>query len=79
MSLFISPRDTKTEFNNTIISDITDSNDDLNSINENALIGSEVGIKAYAVDPDGSTVKYSLTDSADNYFSIDEEYWSCNT
>ena len=73
MSLFLSPRDTKTEFNNTIISNITDSNDDLNSINENALIGSEVGIKAYAVDPDGSTVKYSLIDSANNYFSIDED------
>ncbi|BAQ65620.1 S-layer family protein [Geminocystis sp. NIES-3709] len=50
-----------------------DTDNNLNSIEENASNGSVVGITAFAVDNDGTnnTVTYSLTDNAGGRFTID--------
>ncbi|PID59320.1 MAG: hypothetical protein CSB44_13020 [Gammaproteobacteria bacterium] len=57
------------EFDVTVISD---SDGTADAVNENAVIGTVVGITASASDPDGSdTVSYSLTDDAGGLFAID--------
>jgi hypothetical protein len=48
----------------------TDTNAAANSIAENAVNGTAVGITANAIDPEGSTVTYSLTDNAGGRFTI---------
>ncbi|NRA62810.1 MAG: cadherin repeat domain-containing protein, partial [Psychrobium sp.] len=54
------------------IGDITDSDDAVSVVSENAMIGTNVGITASATDPDGSdTVSYSLSEDAGGLFSID--------
>ena len=57
------------EFN---ISAIGDTNAGSNRVNENSVVGTSVGIAAFATDADGSdTVTYSLSDDAGGLFSID--------
>ncbi len=56
---------------NHVVSPITDANTLPNQIAENSAIGSDVGIRALALDPDlFDTVTYSLDDSAGNRFAI---------
>jgi VCBS repeat-containing protein len=50
---------------------VSDSNGTVNDVAENALNGTLVGITAFATDPDGDTVTYSLTDDAGGRFAID--------
>jgi hypothetical protein len=49
---------------------ITDTNAGANTIPENSANGTAVGVTAHAVDPDGDTVTYSLTDDAGGRFTI---------
>ncbi|PID59319.1 MAG: hypothetical protein CSB44_13015, partial [Gammaproteobacteria bacterium] len=57
------------EFDVTAVADSDGASD---AVNENAAIGTVVGITATASDPDGSdTVSYSLTDDAGGLFAID--------
>ena len=39
---------------------------------ENAAFGTAVGIIAFAADPDGDAISYSLTDSDGGLFAIDQ-------
>ncbi len=55
---------------NQTIGALVDSNGTRNSVNENAGIGTQVGVIGFANDPD-STVTYSLIDDDDGRFSID--------
>ncbi len=56
---------------NHVVSPITDENTLPNQIAENSAIGSDVGIRALALDADVyDTVTYSLDDSAGNRFAI---------
>ena len=56
---------------NSNIGPITDTNTDDNSVAENAVVGTAVGLTALATDPDVSdTVSYSLTDDAGGLFAI---------
>ncbi len=51
---------------------VSDSNATGNAVNEDASVGTVVGITAVATDPDGSdTVTYSLSDDAGGLFAID--------
>ncbi len=51
---------------------VSDSNVAGNAVNEDASVGTVVGITAVATDPDGSdTVTYSLSDDAGGLFTID--------
>ncbi|BDU37090.1 VCBS domain-containing protein [Vibrio nigripulchritudo] len=52
---------------------VTDSNENDNTVAENAAIGTEVNITGLAVDPDGQKVTYSLTNDADGLFTINPE------
>ncbi|MBY0362246.1 MAG: cadherin domain-containing protein [Phreatobacter sp.] len=54
------------------VTSITDSNGAANAVNENAAIGTTVGITAFASDADAtnSAVTYSLTDNAGGRFAI---------
>ncbi|QEX18958.1 hypothetical protein FRZ44_42700 [Hypericibacter terrae] len=49
----------------------TDANPADNQVAENAANGAIVGVTALAIDPDGDTVTYSLTDDAGGRFAID--------
>ncbi|WP_186289687.1 cadherin-like domain-containing protein [Methylomonas koyamae] len=58
--------------NDNTVSTITDSNSGSNTVNENAVNGTVVGITALATDADaGATISYSLTDDAGGRFAID--------
>ena len=52
-------------------SSVSDSNGAVNDVAENAVNGTLVGITAFASDPDGDAVAYSLTDDAGGRFAID--------
>ncbi|WP_155741982.1 VCBS domain-containing protein, partial [Vibrio nigripulchritudo] len=52
---------------------VTDSNENDNTVAENAAVGTEVNITGLAIDPDGQKVTYSLTNDADGLFTIDPE------
>jgi predicted enzyme related to lactoylglutathione lyase len=49
---------------------ITDTNGGTNTIPENSANGTAVGVTAHAVDPEGDTITYSLTDDAGGRFTI---------
>jgi hypothetical protein len=49
----------------------TDSDNAANGVAEGAITGTLVGVTANATDPNGGTLTYSLTDSADGRFTID--------
>ena len=53
---------------------MTDSDAEINSVNENAATGTSVGVTAFASDADGTNndVTYSLSDDAGGRFAIDE-------
>ena len=71
--LFEAEEDTEDEPANETneISSISDSDDAANQVTENAAEGTTVGITAYASDADsGDTVSYSLTDDANDLFTI---------
>ena len=58
---------------NRVVSPITDENTSSNQSAENSVNGSDVGIRAFALDPDlHDTITYSLDDSAGNRFAINE-------
>ena len=51
---------------------ITDTDGTANAVDENASVGTVVGVTALATDPDGSdTVSYTLSDDAGGLFAID--------
>jgi len=50
---------------------ITDTDSTDNQVSENAAIGDTVGIDANAIDADGDTVSYSLSNDAGGLFAID--------
>ncbi|WP_146215672.1 cadherin repeat domain-containing protein, partial [Hoeflea marina] len=61
-----------TDVNEAAVSAISDSDAASNAVDENAVIGSSVGIIAFASDTDGTaTVSYSLSDDAGGRFAID--------
>lgn len=61
-----------TNVNDNVLSAVTDSNTEANSLAENATIGAALGITAHATDADtGAVVTYSLTDDAGGKFAID--------
>jgi hypothetical protein len=61
-----------TDVNEGAVSAIVDSNPAANSVAENSVIGTTVGVTASASDPDGTdVVTYSLTNSAGGRFAID--------
>jgi Ca2+-binding RTX toxin-like protein len=49
----------------------TDTDAAANQVTENAVTGTAVGVTAKAIDPDGDTVTYSLTNDAGGRFAID--------
>ncbi|MGH1407859.1 MAG: cadherin repeat domain-containing protein, partial [Rhodomicrobiaceae bacterium] len=54
------------------VSAITDTDASTNAVDENASVGTSVGITAFASDADGSDdVTYSLSDDAGGLFAID--------
>ncbi len=56
---------------NTVIGPVTDVNAAINQVAENSANGTNVGITAAAIDPDGGdTVTYSLTNNAGGRFAI---------
>jgi hypothetical protein len=55
---------------NTAPINLTDTNAAANIVSEKAAIGSLVGITANAIDPDGTTLTYSLVDNAGGRFAI---------
>ncbi len=61
-----------TDVNESAVSAISDANAAINSVQENAAIGTTVGITAQAIDPDGTdSVTYSLDANAGGLFAID--------
>ncbi|MCP3854189.1 MAG: cadherin repeat domain-containing protein, partial [Actinomycetia bacterium] len=61
-----------TDINEDVVGPVTDSNVAANSVAEDAVNGTVVGITALATDPDGTdTVTYSLSDDAGGLFTID--------
>ena len=50
---------------------VSDADGQANTLAEDAGIGTPVGIRGHAVDPDGEHVTYSLSDDADGLFAID--------
>ena len=63
---------TVTDVNEFPISAISDTDAAANTVNENAISGTTVGVRASATDPDsGDTVSYSLDDNAGGLFTID--------
>ncbi|MCP3953472.1 MAG: cadherin repeat domain-containing protein, partial [Desulfobacterales bacterium] len=61
-----------TDINEDVVGPVTDSNVAANSVAEDAINGTVVGITALATDPDGTdTVTYSLSDDAGGLFTID--------
>ncbi|MCC9643188.1 DUF4347 domain-containing protein [Rhodopirellula sp. JC740] len=56
---------------NSPVGAISDTDADPNSIDEDASIGTAVGVQASATDPDGDTVTYSLVSDPDSKFTID--------
>ncbi|WP_040449093.1 cadherin domain-containing protein [Hoeflea phototrophica] len=61
-----------TDINEAAVSAISDSNGAANAVNENAAIGTNVGITAFASDSDGTdSVSYSLSNDAGGLFAID--------
>ncbi|MCP3899989.1 MAG: cadherin repeat domain-containing protein, partial [Desulfobacteraceae bacterium] len=61
-----------TDINEDVVGPVTDSNVAVNTIAEDAINGTVVGITALATDPDGTaTVTYSLSDDAGGLFTID--------
>jgi large repetitive protein len=60
------------DVNEAAVSAISDGNNAANAIDENAAIGTSVGITAFASDSDGTdSVSYSLSDDAGGRFAID--------
>ncbi|WP_395812921.1 cadherin repeat domain-containing protein [Devosia sp.] len=60
------------DVNEAAVSAISDTNAAGNTVNENAAVGTSVGITAFATDSDGtSTVSYSLSNNAGGRFAID--------
>ncbi|MGV8855165.1 MAG: cadherin domain-containing protein [Devosia sp.] len=60
------------DVNEVAVSAISDNNSASNSVDENAAIGTSVGITALATDSDGTaTVSYSLSNNAGGLFAID--------
>ncbi|WP_419771265.1 MAG: cadherin domain-containing protein [Candidatus Marinarcus sp.] len=55
------------------VGEVTDTDTDANTVSENAAIGTVVEVTGHAVDPDGDTVTYSLTNDAGGLFTIDAE------
>ncbi|MCP3856950.1 MAG: hypothetical protein GY698_19815, partial [Actinomycetia bacterium] len=61
-----------TDINEDVVGPVTDSNVAVNTVAEDAINGTVVGITALATDPDGTdTVTYSLSDDAGGLFTID--------
>ncbi len=61
-----------TNVNESVVSAISDSNGSANAVNENASVGTSVGLVAFASDSDGpDSVSYSLSDDAGGLFAID--------
>ncbi|GHD04731.1 hypothetical protein GCM10007320_65940 [Pseudorhodoferax aquiterrae] len=61
-----------TDVNEAPVGSVTDVDPAANTVPENAVNGTVVGITAQALDPDGAaTVTYSLTDNAGGRFTID--------
>ena len=62
------------DLNESPLGAVSDSNALANAVNENATIGTEVGLTANAIDPDrDDQVSYVLTDDAGGLFSIDSD------
>jgi choice-of-anchor C domain-containing protein len=60
-----------TDVNEVGISSVTDNNGAANTVLENSIIGTTVGVTGLATDPDGTdTVSYTLDDSAGGRFAI---------
>ena len=61
-----------TDINESVVGPVTDSNAAANTVAEDAIVGTTVGITALATDADGTdTVTYSLSDDAGGLFTID--------
>ena len=61
-----------TDVNEFAVGPVTDSNAAANTVAEDAIVGTTVGITALATDADGTdTVTYSLSDDAGGLFTID--------
>jgi len=82
--LQVSVSDGKSSANATVTVDVTNLNDNSvilidadntqNRVTENAATGTQVGVKALGTDADrGTTISYSLLDSADGRFAINPE------
>ena len=63
--------ETETVGSENNIGDVSDVDTNSNQINESASVGDVVGVTAFADDPDGDSVIYSLTINPDNAFAID--------
>ena len=63
--------DDENEANEYEVSEPKDIDEDPNQVYEDASVGTEVGITAYATDDDGDAVRYSLARSASGRFTID--------
>ena len=63
--------DDESEVNGHDVSAPEDDDEDPNQVYEDASVGTEVGITAYATDDDGDQVSYSLARSASGRFTID--------
>ena len=64
-----------TDVNEFAVGPVTDSNAAADTVAEDAIVGTTVGITALATDADGTdTVTYSLSDDAGGLFTIDSQY-----
>ncbi|MFK8028490.1 MAG: cadherin repeat domain-containing protein, partial [Gammaproteobacteria bacterium] len=63
--------ETETIDNESSVGSVSDIDANSNQVNESASIGDIVGVTAFAEDPDGDSVIYSLTINPDNAFAID--------
>ena len=64
-----------TDINEFAVGPVTDSNAAADTVAEDAIVGTTVGITALATDADGTdTVTYSLSDDAGGLFTIDSQY-----
>ena len=55
------------------VGNVTDNDGAPDQVSENAKVDDLVGIIAYAIDPDGDVVKYSLTKNFKDWFKINED------
>ena len=62
-----------TDVNEFDVGAVSDTDATADAVDENAIVGTTVGVTAYATDPDGTdnTVTYTLDDDAGGLFTID--------